>query len=902
MAVALATLASLALTLAQAVSPLVSQPGDRSALAGWNMQSILDASQNMTQLSLPGAVDVSSWYRVGARSTVMAGLIENGVFSDEQLFYSDTLATGVDSTPFTAPWLYREEFEIEYSPQPGEHVFLDTHGITSKASLFVNGVCIASHAFHQGSYGGHRYEITAYLREGVNVVLVKAYPTNYLRDFAMGFVDWNPYPPDNGTGVWRDVEIVQTGAVSLSAPRITTDYEAANIQPDELAHNVTVTVKVDVVNHEDSPITARIQGTISDDNAQVAVAEHSVQLAAHEETTVSLAARLEDVRVWWPRQWGEQPLYSVTVNASIADTLSDVSPVRQFGVRQVTATLNAHNDTAFTVNGHPFLVLGAGYSPDLFMRWDAARVDSIFRYVLDMGLNTVRLEGKQEHPELYEMADRMGVMLLAGWECCDKWEGWSYNDDAPGYKWTEHDYTVANASMLHEAAMMQTHPSLLGFLVGSDVWPDDRATQVYVSALERMDWATPIVASASMRGWPDQLGPSGMKMEGPYDWVPPNYWYAGDGQQFLGAAFGFGSEQGAGVGTPERASLQRFLSEGDLDALWREPDAGLFHMSTNVSQFYDRSIYNEGLFARYGKPTSLDEYVLKAQMMDYEATRAEFEAFAALQNAERPATGVIYWMLNAAWPNLHWQLFDYYLQPAGAYFGTKTGSRHEHVAYNYQDGSVYLINRGLRTGGNRSVTIDLIDRKGKSLLMQQHITNVTSTPNTSGRIGTVSGLDRIKDIAFLRLLLKSEDDDHDGGDTIISRNVYWLGRSVDELDWENSTWYSTPVTSYTDLRATMKLSRATLRADMVETERGSDFAAKIVLDNESDVPALFVRMVLLHAATGEEIVPVSWSDNYLTLFPGERLEVEVEADVGDMKLDDMRVEVAGVNVKKFSLV
>lgn len=190
--------------------------------------------------------------------------------------------------------------------------------------------------------------------------------------------------------------------------------------------------------------------------------------------------------------------------------------------------------------------------------------------------------------------------------------------------------------MLHEAAMMQTHPSMLAFLVGSDYWPNDRATQIYVDAMHKMDWPNPIIASASKRGYPELLGPSGMKMDGPYDWVPPNYWYGDE----LGAAFGFGSEQGAGVGTPEIRSLRKYLTPTDLATLWTEPDAGLYHMSTNVSQFYDRSIYNAGLFARYGEPSSLEDYLLKCQLMDYEATRSEFEGFSARQSAERPATGV----------------------------------------------------------------------------------------------------------------------------------------------------------------------------------------------------------------------------------------------------------------------
>lgn len=184
--------------------------------------------------------------------------------------------------------------------------------------------------------------------------------------------------------------------------------------------------------------------------------------------------------------------------------------------------------------------------------------------------------------------------------------------------------------------MMQTHPSILAFLVGSDYWPNDRAASIYVNGLETWDWPNPIVASAGELGSPKILGSSGVKMLGPYDYVPPNYWYGGQ----VGAAIGFGSEEGPGVGTPEIRSLKRFLSDDDLDDLWTKPKKGLFHMSSNVSSFYDRSIYNDALYNRYGEPTSLEDYLLKAQIMDYEATRAEYEGFASLQDAHHPATGV----------------------------------------------------------------------------------------------------------------------------------------------------------------------------------------------------------------------------------------------------------------------
>ena len=69
----------------------------------------------------------------------------------------------------------------------------------------------------------------------------------------------------------------------------------------------------------------------------------------------------------------------------------------------------------FTINEHPFQVRGAGYSSDMFLRWDKAKFEAQAQYTLDMGLNTIRLEGKEEQPELYEITDRMGLMVMAGW-------------------------------------------------------------------------------------------------------------------------------------------------------------------------------------------------------------------------------------------------------------------------------------------------------------------------------------------------------------------------------------------------------------------------------------------------------------------------------------------------------
>jgi exo-1,4-beta-D-glucosaminidase len=438
--------------------------------------------------------------------------------------------------------------------------------------------------------------------------------------------------------------------------------------------------------------------------------------------------------------------------------------------------------------------------------------------------------------------------------------------------------------MLHEAEMMQPHPSLLAFLIGSDYWPDERAADLYLSALRSMDWPNPVIASASMRGHPSQLPPSGMKMDGPYDWVPPNYWYGNS----LGAAFGFGSEQGAGVGTPELSSLRKFLSDADLKTLWSSPNAGQYHLAPENGVFHTRKIYNNALAKRYGQAKSLEEYVFKAQVMDYEATRAEFEAFSARQNASRPATGVIYWMLNSAWPSLHWQLFDYYLQPAGAFFGAKAGVREEHVAYDYESRSVYIINHSLKSSGIRHITVDLISSNGTRLLHREATTE--TAPLSSKEIVQIPEVSTIlKDtIGFLRLTLSGTSTEP------LSRNVYWLTAQNDVLDWDNSEWYTTPVTTFADFTALSALKPATVVATAAtlvdDASRVSGLGSvEVTLENQSDVPAFFIRLTILDSKTREEIAPVFWDDNYVTLFPRERLRLVVRVREGSKWVVMIRV-------------
>ncbi|KAI5867095.1 glycoside hydrolase family 2 protein [Durotheca rogersii] len=856
------------------VSPLLSKSGDAAAIPGWDLESSEKVGTDLKALSRPG-VDTTAWHHIGgSRCTLMGCLVQAGVYDDSELFFSNTLET-FNASQFSDPWIYRNEFPLD--PQPGQHYHLRTHGISSKADIYVNGQEIATSAIQAGSYVGHTFDITG-IAEEQNALVVQVYPTNYNYDFALGFVDWNPYPPDNGTGIWRNVEVRQTGQVALGPLRVATQVELP-------VRNSTaiVSLKATATNLEDREAVVNLVGSVTLEGGEQSVGwSETVTIPSLETAELTLSTALNNPAIWWPKAWGDQPLYTGRLSVSINDSVSD-SVEQSFGVRQVTSELNAYNDTIFYVNGYAFQVIGAGYSADMFLRWDSAKFTEQVQLSLALGLNTIRLEGKNEQPELYDIADRLGVMILPGWECCDKWEAWTYNEDlAVKSEWTEADYIIANQSMYHEALLQQAHPSVLGYLVGSDYWPDDKAAEMYYYSLKRADWQTPIIASASARGYPEILGSAGMKMAGPYDWVPPSYWYDVEpSEDRLGAAFGFGSELGAGVGTPELSSLKKFLSESDLEDLWKRPDKGLYHMSTSVSSFYTRKIYNAALWGRHGAPTSLDDYLLKAQIMDYEATRAQFEGFSALWNAERPATGLIYWMLNNAWPSLHWNL----LTMAGSYFGAKVGARNEHVAYDYVRKAVHLINHSLDQEGSRTVAVEVIGKNGEVIYTGQDV--VETEPNISKEILDLSdALGSVTDVVFLRLVLSDEKN------ATLSRNVYWLAETIDTLDWDNSDWFYTPVTQYANFTAlnTLKTAEVSITVAVPAGGGGAELKKAVILENRSPVPAFFVRVNLVDER-GEDVVPAFWSDNYVTLWPKEKLQLEVEGD-------GAAIQVSGVNVKR----
>jgi exo-1,4-beta-D-glucosaminidase len=594
---------------------------------------------------------------------------------------------------------------------------------------------------------------------------------------------------------------------------------------------------------------------------------------------------LDHPKIWWPIGMGEHPLYQLDMTAAVDGATSDRATAT-FGVRSVTSNLTKQGYRQFFINGKPLLIRGGGWAPDMFLRDDAARMEAEFSYVRNLGLNTIRSEGKLENQRFYDLADRDGIMILAGWECCDKWESAANTGGEP---WDAADMKVAGESMASEARLLRNHPSVIGFLIGSDNPPPPNVSKVYIDALRATDWTLPIISAAVPKGTAE-AGPSGLKMAGPYDWIPPAYWYADK----LGGAFGFDSEVSAGADIPRLEDVQRMLSPQEQEALWKHPEARQYHASADWSTFAVLTPFDKALAHRYGAPTDLADYVAKAQLDNYDNTRAQFEAFNARMDAANPATGVIYWMLNNAWPSLHWHLYDYYMNPAGAYFGAKKANELLHIQYSYDSKDIVLVNHALDDAHGLQARIRVRNLDG-SVRFDKSLKNVDVAGNRTRKLETLPAVTGLSPVYFIELELSSSDGKP------MSRNVYWLPAAPDVLDWAKSNWYLTPVTKYADLTALRSLPAATSQVRTTTRHEGNDDVTTVELTVPASSKALALQqhVSIRQGAKGDLALPILWNDNDVTLWPGE--SIVLTARYASKKGVVPMVEVSGWNVPPQSI-
>src|ERR1035441_6488542 len=142
-----------------------------------------------------------------------------------------------------------------------------------------------------------------------------------------------------------------------------------------------------------------------------------------------------------------------------------------------------------------------------------------------------------------ELCDRMGILVLAGWCCCDHWEKWA--------QWDKEDEVVAAESLRDQLRRLARHPSVFDWLYGSDNPPPPKIEQIYLDVIKDVEWPNPYQSSATAKKTP--AGDTGVKMTGPYEYVPPSYWLL---DTKAGGAHGFNTETSPGPAPPPIESLR----------------------------------------------------------------------------------------------------------------------------------------------------------------------------------------------------------------------------------------------------------------------------------------------------------------------------------------------------------
>ncbi len=873
------------------VTPGPPEAHDVELADGWRMTSASGLPTDAKALSVP-TYDASSWLPVRRMpATVLETLQDDGVYPD--LYYGKNLQT-VPQDLYKQDWWYRTTF----SAPAGAQVYrLDFPGINYRADIWLNGHQIADRQRIVGMYNDHELDVTPWIDPGKqNTLAVKVTPERAIQDvngveLADSWYDWinwrylgyqapgknpgdNPgtgtsFVPDRNAGIWKPVYLKTSGPVSIGAATVNSELPLPNTDRARL------TVHATLRNNTSRLVRGVIRATISRDGKAPIRVDEPVSLQAGQSQELSLdpdkfaQLTVHHPDLWWPYTMGDPDLYDLRLDFVQNQTATETASLK-FGIRTITQGRDADDSFAdlgtggnfyLKVNGKDFLVRGATYTPDLLYKDDPDRDAAILGYVKDLGLNMLRLESKISSTRFVEMADKLGIPLMYGWMCCNQWEKWQ--------QWDAEDRQVAQESLRSQIDMLRSHASVFVWANGSDGRPPVDVLAGYHQTLRDLHWPNAIVDTVSSlnRDAEGQALWDGIQMAGPYSWRPPSYWFSGR----YGAARGSSAEQGDNEHIPPFPSLKKFIPP---DKLWPINDTWFFHAGSgpqNSKLINVQRVINR----RYGFSTGAEMFANKAQLAHYEATRAQFEAFAA--NGWDRHKMTIYWMLNSHWPSFFGNLFDYYLRPGGAYYGAKKGLRPLSVVFdsyatgNHHQAKVTVVNQTGAAHQGLRVRVRTYDLSGK-LRDDRSADDISVDAGGSVQSMTLPPGPADSPVFFVRCELLDESGE------VVTENVYWQSQQADDVGPPgNDAAFDSTQVSWADMTALNYMAKAPLDVSAVQNSADTGGAGQKVtirLHNPSQRVAFFERAELLDAPDADEILPIEYDDNYVTVFPGETVEID----------------------------
>src|SRR5215831_13144211 len=851
-------------------------------------------------------IDVSRWYEVRHMpATVLEILQEDGVYKD--LYYGTNLVTPGDL--WKKDWWYRTTFT---APAGREVYSLIFKGINYRADIWLNGQRIADKSQAVGMYNMFEFDVSKVIQPGKdNILAVKITPERAIPKIVPGdpirvegsvelgdtWLDWLnwkyigvhdaatgygfSFPPDRNAGVWKRVYLSTTGPVSIRNPYVATDLPLPATTPASL------TIYCDLTNHSSQPVSGVLTGEITRAGKPTVRFERPVSLSRNEVKEVSFSPEafpellVRDPDLWWPYRWGPANLYHLQLHFTVKDDVSDEQGI-DFGIRKITQ--HRDSDTSFPeigtggnfylqVNGKDYLIRGAAYTPDVLFKNDPRRDAAVMLYSKDLGLNMLRWELKIADDSMIDRADREGMPVMLGWMCCGQWELWNL--------WSAEDQWVARASLRARIRELRSHPSVVLWANGSDGLPPDPVLNDYHNILRELHWQNAVVDTVSHvnRTW------NGIHMAGPYVWHPPSYWFS----EKYGPARGSSAEEGDNEVTPPFESLKKFIP---ADKLWPINETWYFHAGANEGNAILENA-KKVMEARYGPSSSAEEFSKKAQLAAYEDSRAKYEAYAT-HWSNRKMT--INWMLNNHWPSFFGHLFDYYFKQGGGYFGAKKGLQPVSVVWDYyatgdrSQAHVFAVNQQSDPLNNVGVTIRFYNLDGtmKHVAEAKNV-NVPANSSVEGlEVARVSGLGPVY---LVRCQMT------DGAGKVLAENVYWDSSTGDDVGpASNDVQFQVKWAELANMTALNTMPQARVAVTGTYDAVNGETKAHIKISNNSKHIAFLLRAEISADAGGNEVLPIRYDDNYMTVFPNENRTIEALVDSFLLAGHKPIAKLAGYNV------
>ena len=825
----------------------IPEPGEKTLIhSDWYARKANEVKMDGNRLSA-APLDKTGWLPARVPSTVLTTLLENHMYPAPEFGLNNNLIPDIHEVgnDFYTYWFTRQ-FTINNLPE-GRNVWLNFRGINYKAEIFLNGKRINRNT-HEGMFLRKTFNITPYLRtDAPNVLAVLVYPPTHAgnpnggqggdgqiaRNNTMQYTpgwDWIQPVRDRNTGIWDEVSITTTGPVCLSSPYVVTKVPGVRDPETKTQREAFVNTSVELENTG----STSLKGLLVCETNGTRLTQ-PVTLSPFEKKTVSLnPLAVKNPRLWWPNGIGEQPLYDMNLSFEIGNQVSDRERLR-YGIREITSDKCPDNGgRRFFVNGQKIYVTGGNYiNSDWLLRLSPERYRDEVRFHAEMNLRMIRVWGGAlvERPEFYNACDEFGILvfqdLWGSGDCNGAWEDptkmdsrerrWEYPDN--------HDLFIA--SVEDQVKMIRNHPSLC-FWCGANEWPlaKDIDQCLRKEVFPRLDPERLFVSfSTDTLFTRNYLGDNG---DGPYGIQEPEWFFSFRSHPF--------NPEAGSVGSPEVESMREMMTEQDLAGFPRKG------FTRNYTWRYHKDLGYGDHLERYGEVKDIETYCKYAQVVNYDQYRSFMEGWAS--HMWDWYTGILIWKTQNPWTSLRGQMYDWSLDVNASLYGTRKGCEPLHAYYNPVTRKAGLLNTTLKDYTDLSIIARIYNLEGK--LLWEKETRASSKANTVQELLDIPVPEGIKGAYFLRLALNAD-----------VPNIYWL---------------TTEPKDYTSLSQLPK-SRPDIKTEI--KKEGSNFVGTVRLSADSQI-SFFNRIKVFDKETGKRILPVHYSDNYITLMPGDQQEISLE--------------------------